>query len=132
MIKPADLHKVWAAPDNTRLTKQQLSFRLPLHVAAKLAALCEMYPEKTRTQLVGDLLSTALEDFERSFPNIKGRKFGTDPDTGETLYNDVGPGREYRELANRHYEAMERELGNESPRPLFPGLVITDKDVKGD
>ena len=46
MIQPADLHKVWAAPDNTRLTAKQFSFRLPVHVAAKLSALCETFPQK--------------------------------------------------------------------------------------
>jgi hypothetical protein len=60
-MQPSDLHSVWSMPDNTRLTAKQYSFRLPVHVAAKLAALCELYPNKTRTQIVGDLLATAIE-----------------------------------------------------------------------
>ncbi|RTL28978.1 MAG: hypothetical protein EKK47_15015 [Burkholderiales bacterium] len=61
-MKSKDLHSVWSAPDNSRLTAKQYSFRLPVHVAAKLAAMGEMYPNKTRTQIVGDLLSTAIDE----------------------------------------------------------------------
>ena len=129
MIKPSDLHKVWGAPDNSRLTAKQLSFRLPVHVAAKLLALADMFPHKTRTQLVGDLLATALTDLERSFPSVKGEREDQHPETHETIYEDVGPVRQYRELANRHYKALEAELGNKHASPLFEGTVwFTPKD----
>lgn len=128
MIKPADLHKVWGAPDNTRLTAKQLSFRLPVHVAAKLSALCVMFPEKTRTQLVGDLLATALADFERSFPSVKGGELGLYPETNELYYEDIGPGKRYRELANRYYTELENELGNDTPKPLFDYQLATFVD----
>jgi hypothetical protein len=129
MIKPGDLHKVWAAPDNTRLAPKQQSFRLPLHVSAKLSALCEMFPEKTRTALVGDLLATALADFERSFPRVKGEYTGYDePDPGKKLFKDIGPVNRYRDLVNQHYSELERELGNDSPKRLFEGEVFMTVD----
>ena len=43
------------------LTVDQLSVRLPVHVAAKLKALQDIYPGKTLTRLVGDLLAAALD-----------------------------------------------------------------------
>ena len=60
-MKTQHLHDVWASPDNTRLTTKQFSFRFPVHIAAKIAALCEMYPQKNRTHIVADLLAAALE-----------------------------------------------------------------------
>lgn len=60
------------SPDNTRLTTKQLSFRLPVHIAAKIAALCEMYPQKNRTQIVADLLTTALDALEEVLPEALG------------------------------------------------------------
>lgn len=36
-MKASDLVTIWSAPDNSRLTAKQYSFRLPVHVAAKLA-----------------------------------------------------------------------------------------------
>ena len=61
-MESKDLVKVWAAPDNTKLTPRQMSIRLPVHVAAKISALCEMFATRTRTEIMGDLLSTALEE----------------------------------------------------------------------
>jgi hypothetical protein len=119
MLKSSDLPKRWSAPDNSRLTTKQFSFRLPVHVAAKLAALEEMFPNKTRTEIVGDLLTAALEDVEASFPFEKGRAIGEHSDTGETIYENVGPSREFRNLADKYYVQLERELGNENPRPLY-------------
>lgn len=132
MLKASDLHNVWAAPDNSRLTSKQFSFRLPAHVAAKLAALCDMYPERTRTQLVGDLLSSALEELERGFPAAKGKPFGDAPHTGEKLFEDAGPGARYRALSNRYYREIEKELGNEKPRDLYTSaVVVTEKELEG-
>ena len=118
-MKASDLVTVWSAPDNSRLTAKQYSFRLPVHVAAKLAALEEMYPTKSRTQLVGDLLSAAITEVEKSFPNVTGSSVGFHPDTHEELFEDVGPASAYYEKANKHYTEIEKDLGNESPGKLF-------------
>ena len=48
-MKASDLANIWASPDNFRLTSKQSSFRLPVHVAARLAALSEIYPQRTKT-----------------------------------------------------------------------------------
>lgn len=121
MIKSGDLHKVWAAPDNSRLTSKQFSFRLPLHVAAKLSALEEMYPSRTRTEIVCDLLAAALDEVAQTFPMVKGQGMGScDPDTGEKLFEDIGPEREFRKLSNKYYKELEKELGNKAAPALYP------------
>lgn len=126
-MKNSELIKVWALPDNSRVTSKQLSFRLPVHVAAKIAALCEIFPNKTRTDIIGDLLTSALEGVEYSFPSVKGEEFGMDDHEGKTLFYDVGKGKTFRESANRHYMELEKELGNEAPEPLYDSnLVCTD------
>jgi hypothetical protein len=119
-MKSSDLHKVWSATDNSRLTSKQYSFRLPVHVAAKLSALEEMYPNRTRTEIVCDLLAAALDGVERSFPGVKGAKIGRDDDTREMVYEDVGLGLKFQRIANRHYKALEKELGNKDAAPLYP------------
>jgi hypothetical protein len=63
-METSGLQEMWSAPENTRLTKQQFSFRLPIDVAAKLFALEELYPGRTRTQLISDLLSLAHESIQ--------------------------------------------------------------------
>lgn len=126
-MKSSELHKLWDAPDNSRLTSKQFSFRLPVHVAAKLAALCELYPRKSRTEIVGDLLSTVLEEVEQGLPYrvdsdedvAEGRKHfgpGYEPEI-------TGPREDFRHFANKHYQELERELGNESPGLIYQGYA---------
>ena len=62
-MQTSHLHDLWATPDNSRLTSKQFSFRLPVHIAAKIAALCEIYPQKNRTQIVADLLAHGFDHF---------------------------------------------------------------------
>lgn len=130
MIKSADLLKVWAAPDNSRLTGKQYSFRLPVHVAAKLAALEEMYAHRTRTAIVNDLLAAALDEVEKSFPFVAGRvAIPGDPDDGEPdYYEDAGMGAVFRKLANKHYQEIEKEMGNKDTKPLYDSPVLGTKD----
>ncbi len=131
-LKSSDLHKVWIAPDNSRLTSKQFSLRLPVPVAAKVAALCEMYPQRTRTEIVGDLLATALEGVVSGFPSEKGSPWGKDPDTDQMIYEDVGPKREFYALANKHYQELEKEMGNDAPTDLYTATpIVTESDLDG-
>ena len=124
-IKSSELHKLWDAPDNSRLTSKQFSFRLPVHVAAKLAALCELYPRKSRTEIVGDLLSTVLGEVEQGLPfhvqtdeevEELREHFGTDYQRDVT-----GPREDFRRFANKHFQELEKELGNDTPGLIYQG-----------
>lgn len=104
------------------MTAKQSSFRLPVHVAAKLTALCELYPGKTRTQIVGDLLASAIDSSVLGLGSIKGPHVQSVTDNdGERLelYEDVGPLAKFKQSANRHFADLEKELGNESPALLY-------------
>ena len=118
MSKASELHNFWSLPDNSRLTSKQFSFRLPVHVAAKIAALCEMYPQKNRTEIVGDLLATAIDDLISGMPFVEGRVIGVDPDDRQEICEDVGPRSRFWELADKHYKALEKEMGNKNPPSL--------------
>lgn len=109
-MKAKELTSYWASPDNSRLTAKQYSLRLPIHVAAKISALCSMYSDKTRTQIIGDLLATAIADVEKSFEFVEGRQIGRHPDTGETFYEDVGKGATFLALTQRYEKEFEQEF----------------------
>lgn len=127
-MKSSDLHSLWSSPDNTRVTNKQYSFRLPVHVAAKIAALCEMYPQKTRTELVGDLLATALDDLVKGMPYVKGSFMFHDNQSGEDIHEDMGPATTFWELSNKYYQELEREMGNENP-PTLDQAMKTPKNL---
>lgn len=132
-MKTQHLHDMWSSPDNNRLTSKQFSFRLPVHLAAKLAALSEIYPQKNRTQIVADLLSAALDDLEKNLPHMlfeapefvqrsqseAARDLGFDFDT---VYELGGSRGNFRALSNKYYSEYEKELGNDSPVKLYEDI----------
>jgi hypothetical protein len=127
-MKASDLVNVWGAPDNSRLTAKQTSFRLPVHVAAKISALCDLYPAKSRTQIVGDLLSAALIEVEKALPSYQGQSWeGNRDDNGEELFYAVGPAADFRERTNYHYMELEKELGVEKPAPFYDAVLVWSK-----
>lgn len=141
-MKTQHLHDVWASPDNSRLTTKQFSFRLPVHIAAKIAALCEMYPQKNRTHIVADLLSAALDDLEKNLPEALGAGLSDEDEKNERmiaqysgqkyepLFSLWGARGRFRRLANERYVELEKELGNENPEPLYGEIFITEKSLK--
>ncbi|MBC9070658.1 hypothetical protein IAI53_01640 [Thauera sp. CAU 1555] len=139
-MKASNLHEFWASPDNTRLTPKQFSFRLPTHIAAKIAAACEMYPTKNRTQIVSDLLTFAMEEFEKNLPEALGPLTDNQSDYKynaeregieyEPVYHLGGARGQFRELANKHFTDIEQELGIESPDPLYHEIHITKSELE--
>ena len=60
-MKPANLTKIWNALDHSKLFPEQFSIRLPILTVAKISALCEMYPEQSKTAIINNLIITALD-----------------------------------------------------------------------
>lgn len=141
-MKTQHLHDMWSGPDNSRLTSKQFSFRFPTHIAAKIAALAELYPQKNRTQIVADLLTAALDGLEKSLPEELGyllpeqdqyeekQRCAYMEEDYEPLYYLGGARGRFRELANKHYEELEKELGNETVERLYPRTVLYKSDLK--
>ena len=126
-MKAADLAKVWGAPDNSRLTAKQQSFRLPTHVAAKINALCDVFPNRTKTEIVGDLLASALDEVIRNLPRYAGdEEAGRDPD-GDVVYVAYGPAVDFQRFANRHFKELEKELGNKEVANLYSATIVAAK-----
>ena len=134
-MKTAHLHDIWTSPDNSRLVSKQFSFRLPVHIAAKIAALGTMYPQKNRTQIVADLLTAALENLELNLPMQKGQSLSYEDEQlerqiadhegydFEQLYMVIGKRDEYRNLVNKFYKELERELGNDKPENIYQDKI---------
>jgi hypothetical protein len=99
-----------------------------VQVAAKLSALCELYPNKTRTEIVSDLLRTAIDEVEKALPSYAGKFVDRHPDTGEAMHEEEGVAAEFRELANKYHKELELELGNESPRKLYDTTICVSAE----
>jgi len=141
-MKSELLHDLWSSPGNSRLVSKQFSFRLPVHIAAKITALGEMYPQKNRTQIVADLLSAALDDLEKNLPMnivpIDEQQQQYEDEHAyhaglptEVLYEMGGARAKFRNLSNQYYKDLEKELGNESPSNIFEYQCGNQEYIKG-
>ena len=68
-MKEKDLVKGWALLQPKRLMSEQMSVRLPVDVWVRIVALCNLFPGRTRTQIIGDLLTSALERVPEGLSN---------------------------------------------------------------
>jgi hypothetical protein len=120
-VTESDLFQLWGARDDRRLSPKPVSVRLPVHVQARLFALEEMYPTKSRTDLITDLLKAGLEVFEKSMPPI-GYEIEThiDPDEPDRAFKiPSGIAHDYQAKANKQFKRLEAELGNNKAAQLF-------------
>jgi hypothetical protein len=127
-MEPKDLIKVWDAPDNTKLTPKQISLRLPLLVSAKISALCDMYSRKTKTEIIGDLLATALDQFESGLEDEKGQCYGPEsdgPDSIYYVYENIGSRGRFWTLTGKYLRDLEQEAGITEPMKI-PSAVICE------
>lgn len=105
-MKIRELTQEWEHSAKGRVTQNDYQVRLPLEDAARLAALHEMYPKRSVEDLLTDLLSAALEDFEASLPYQAGDTVIAVDELGDPLYADAGPTPRYLELSRRHLKTL--------------------------
>lgn len=117
-MKTKDLITIWGAPEPPRLAPKQFSIRLPMLVSAKISALCDMYPKKTKTEIIGDLLSTSLDQLESDLPTQEGYPVGEDPESRETIYEGIGIKSTFLTLTEKYLRELENEAGVTEPMPF--------------
>lgn len=95
------LPKEWANTARPETPVMSVSLELPLEHAARLMALQEMYPGRTREQILLDLLGAALDDLEEALPYTQGERIVAEDELGDPIYQDVGLTPRFLELTRR-------------------------------
>lgn len=115
------LYDQWRAMDDRRLASKPVSVRLSVHVLARINAISDMFPNKTRTDIMTDLLKVGLEAFEGSLPPLQysDEPISDEDEPGQAFVEPVGANADYRKKANEHYRQLEKELGNKKLANLF-------------
>ena len=116
-MKTKDLHMIWEAPDNSRLTAKQFTVRLPIRVAAQLAALSEMYPRKAKTDLIGDLLAAGLDELEQALPVTEVGDILRVDENDEPIRKTIGPRARFCALRDKYLKEFEKEDGQDNSQP---------------
>lgn len=109
-MKVYDLLKSLQGGAAERRAVREFTVRLPLHDAARLLALAEMYPGRTETQLIGELLSAAIDELEAAFPYVQGSAVVAEDDHGDPIYEDAGLTPRFIALTRKHLRTLEREI----------------------
>jgi len=110
-LKFKELLDAWQQGAKASRTATDYAVRLPLDDAARLHALAELFPGRTREQIITDLLSIALQEVAAAIPYIPGPKVISRDDQGDPLYEDVGLTPRLMELTRKHRKRLEAELG---------------------
>jgi len=108
-MKVRDLLTEWNKKARGQVTDHRYSVCLDLEDAAKIEALHEMYPKKSREALITELLGAALDELEASMPYVRGSQIVTRDEEGDPIYEDAGPTPEFLALAQKHLKRIKSE-----------------------
>lgn len=92
----------WESHAHGVLTIDTYAVHLLVEDAAKIDALAEMYPKRTKDQLISELLSAALGQLEESFPYVQGTAIVATDEMGDAIYADIGPTPRFMELTKKY------------------------------
>lgn len=103
-MKVSELITVWEKTAAGELTDESFNVRLPVEDAARIAALAEMFPRRSREEIITDLLAAALGEIEAGLPYIRGSTIVETDEQGDPVYEDIGPTPRYLELWHKHLQ----------------------------
>jgi hypothetical protein len=90
-MRIAELIERWGSEGQARTDVQTYTVHLPLRDAARVEALRRMYPGRSDSQLMADLIRAALDELEVAMPYVPGHRVIAEDDFGDPIYEDLGP-----------------------------------------
>lgn len=100
--------KKWQEDSSSPVTDCQYAVFLPLYDAARIEALNDMFPEKTKEQIITELLSAALDEAEEAFPYVKGKTVIAQDEFGDPMYEDTGQTSNFIRLTNHYMDKIKK------------------------
>jgi len=96
----------WRQNASEARTSVEYSVRLPVDDAARLHALAELFPGRTRDQLITDLLGAALQEVAAAMPYVAGSRVISTDEQGDPVYEDVGLTPRFAELTRKYKKTL--------------------------
>jgi len=130
-VTPADLSKVWAISKTS--DTRQMTLRVPSEVFYHIQALEEMFPTRSRNEMISDLLTTALAQFVEGLPYSESKEvLGFDQDH-EPVHECWGPQIEFPRIVARYRDAAKSASAQEieeSSKSGKPDLKVVEDQEK--
>jgi len=99
-MRIAELIQRWNEQAHTRSALRMYMVRLPLRDAARIEALRMMYPNRSDSQIMADLIRAALDELEVAMPYVPGDRVIAEDDYGDPIYEDLGPTPQFYSLSH--------------------------------
>lgn len=99
-----DLVGRWEDDAHGTVTKDTYAVKLSLDDAARIDALSEMYPKRSKEQIITELISAALAELESDFPYIQGAEIVSHDEQGDPIFSDAGKTPTFLSLTKKHYQ----------------------------
>jgi hypothetical protein len=80
----------WQSDAADRVTAHTYPVHLHLDDAARIHALAELFPGRTREQIITDLISAALDELATAMPYVAGTTVIRSDEQGDPIYEDAG------------------------------------------
>lgn len=103
-MKVRDLVAEWKSSAGEPRTDRSYEIKLPVYDAAKIAALCDLFPGLTEERILTDLLAAALDDLTSSFAYEPGDEIAAYDEHGDPMYADAGLTPRFQTLAKKYAE----------------------------
>ena len=118
-MKIRDLAENWEKHASGKMAAREFNIKLPIHDAARIMALAEMYPARTESQIITDLLSAALDELVEAFPYAKGERIIAEDEYSDPIYEDAGLTPVFFDISKkfiRQLESGEENTPNRQPK----------------
>lgn len=106
-MKVKELIEQWNKTPAPPKTKVAGDLTLSVYDRARVRALMDMYPGKTETEILSDLVVAALNEIEEAFPYQAGKKVIREDELGDPVFEDVGPTPRFEQLVKEHVARIE-------------------------
>jgi len=101
-MKIRQLVNHWQSTGDDNTPKVDLHVEIPIHDAARLAALADLFPALKAEEIVAELLHCALDEVQEAFPYIKGKRQISEDELGNPIYADDGYTPRFLALMREH------------------------------
>ncbi|MFO7542696.1 MAG: type 1 pili tip component [Thiobacillus sp.] len=99
-MRIAELIQRWGKGGHARTSVRAYTAHLPLRDAARIEALRVMYPGRSDSELMADLIRAALDELEVAMPYVPGNRIIAEDDYGDPIYEDLGPTPQFYSLSH--------------------------------
>lgn len=101
-MKLKDLVDRWEDEAHGSYSQDVYSVKLSLEDSARIDALSDMYPRRSKEQIISELLAASLAELESSFPYVESTRIASRDEHDDPVFADEGPTPTFLSLTKKH------------------------------